>query len=354
MSHNASKEKRVNRPSTAQTRHESPHANKSQFDPYASQNVFNLTSCNKFTNQEENNPDLKIYVTDDAKEPNEHNSYMQFTNPQSKIVIKQKEVIQAAQDKEKGKTMQKKKKSSAQQEDIFNAKFIFISIYSMKGGPITLSCSFPNQPEIQQQAKGHDVAQMKKDMMSKFKLEIEEKIIEIENNLGGQREYFEYLSSIRQRREQAGLKNCDVNFIDRNIDQVQDFDNVKVRQKYTRELLQLKIEEAQKRKKEMEEQRLERSKFQMMKWDLYRKKCEQIEEAYSHFKKTQLKIYWWLQIILAHRSLKKSMWNFLEFRDIVQRQARELLMYNRIQFHFKRYIVKKGDPFRRYELPIRK
>jgi len=71
----------------------------------------------------------------------------------------------------------------------------------MKGGPITLSCSFPNQPEIQQQAKGHDVAQMKKDMMSKFKLEIEEKIIEIENNLGGQREYFEYLSSIRQRRE---------------------------------------------------------------------------------------------------------------------------------------------------------
>ena len=29
-------------------------------------------------------------------------------------------------------------------------------------------------------------------------------------------------------------------------------------------------------------------------------------------------------------------------------------MYNRIQFRFKRYLRKKGDTFRRYELPIRK
>lgn len=32
----------------------------------------------------------------------------------------------------------------------------------------------------------------------------------------------------------------------------------------------------------------------MLKWDLYRNKCEQIEEDYANFKKMQKKINWWM------------------------------------------------------------
>ena len=90
-----------------------------------------------------------------------------------------------------------------------------------------------------------------------------------------------------------------------------------MKQRYSRELLQLKIEEAQRRKKEIEDQKVERSKFQMLKWDLYRKKCEQIDDAYATFKKTQLKIFWWLKLLLTHRIMKRSFKNFIDYREIV-------------------------------------
>jgi len=44
------------------------------------------------------------------------------------------------------------------------------------------------------------------------------------------------------------------------------------------------------------------------------------------------------------------MWNFQKWKEIVYRRCKELLMYNRIQFRFKRYLRKKGDAERRLEL----
>lgn len=175
-------------------------------------------------------PDLKIYVSESSKQPDEHNSYMNFTNPSSRIMIKRKEAInQASQamEAEMKKKDQKgtKRRQGITNEEVFNDKFLYLSLYSMKGCTITLACSFPNQPDTQgQMVKGKPGGTekismgQKKDILQKFKSEVEEKVIEIENNLGGQKEYFEYLSSIRVRREQAGLRNCDTNFIDRNID----------------------------------------------------------------------------------------------------------------------------------------
>lgn len=40
-------------------------------------------------------------------------------------------------------------------------------------------------------------------------------------------------------------------------------------------------------------------------------KCEQIDEDYAIFKKTQLKINWWLRIILAKIVVKRALDNFL-------------------------------------------
>mmetsp|Transcript_11443 Transcript_11443/g.17237 ORF Transcript_11443/g.17237 Transcript_11443/m.17237 type:complete len:90 (+) Transcript_11443:2145-2414(+) len=86
-------------------------------------------------------------------------------------------------------------------EEVFTSRYLYLSLHSMKGCTLTMTCSFPNQPEIQQMLKPgasgasqQMMQSMKKDLMSKFKSEIEEKILEIENNLGGQREYFDYLA----------------------------------------------------------------------------------------------------------------------------------------------------------------
>lgn len=59
-----------------------------------------------------------------------------------------------------------------------------------------------------------------------------------------------------------------------------------------------KIAEANLRRKELEDLKMDKKNFDLIKWDLYRAKCEYIDEEHAKFKHRQLKIFWWLQLIL--------------------------------------------------------
>ena len=61
----------------------------------------------------------------------------------------------------------------------------------------------------------------------------------------------------------------------------------------------------------MELQKHKKSEFDAIKWDLYRIKCDEIDQKYSEFKKRQLKIFWWLQLASVQIIIKKSMDNMI-------------------------------------------
>lgn len=68
----------------------------------------------------------------------------------------------------------------------------------------------------------------------------------------------------------------------------------------------------------------------------------QIEDDYAEFKKRQLKITWWVHIIMEFLAVRKALDNHLVHRAIVRRKFLRLMMYNRICIRFKSSIKKSG------------
>lgn len=92
----------------------------------------------------------------------------------------------------------------------------------------------------------------------------------------------------------------------------------------------------------------------MLKWELYRIKCDQIDEDYAAFKKTQLKINWWLRIILERRMVKKTLENFVEHRERTFLKQRRMMKSLQIINCMRNFIKRKGaDLFERNSLFIR-
>lgn len=71
-------------------------------------------------------------------------------------------------------------------------------------------------------------------------------------------------------------------------------------------------------------------KFDMVKWNLYRAKVDNIDERWHMFKKRQMKISWWLQLIKRHFAIKKSKFNFDEHMRLTIKRCREMLLAFRI------------------------
>ena len=46
-------------------------------------------------------------------------------------------------------------------------------------------------------------------------------------------------------------------------------------------------------------------------------RVEQIEDDYANFKKRQMKIFWWLQLVTVKIMISKSMKNFVQWQHIV-------------------------------------
>ena len=74
---------------------------------------------------------------------------------------------------------------------------------------------------------------------------------------------------------------------------------------------------------------MEKLKFDMLKWELYRLRVEAIEDDYADFKRVQKKINLWLFILLRHLALHKISRRFQEgkaaaalWRDKQEKHAR--------------------------------
>lgn len=64
----------------------------------------------------------------------------------------------------------------------------------------------------------------------------------------------------------------------------------------------------------------------MLKWELYRAKCDQIDAAYHEFKKTQQKIRWWNELISEWKCIKKCQYNYDKHKIKTLKECREMLM----------------------------
>ena len=139
------------------------------------------------------------------------------------------------------------------------------------------------------------------------------------------------------------MKSTDINFIQKNTNVEGILDEQHQKFINAREINMIRTQQAIIRKQSIEDERLEKIKFDMLKWDLYRLKCEDIEERHAQFKKLQMKILWWNQIIARHRMSKKAKWNFDEHLKKVITAARNMLKAFKIQYHFKKYRLAMGQ-----------
>ena len=159
---------------------------------------------------------------------------------------------------------------------------------------------------------------------------------EIESSLNAHKQYFNDIALIKRRRQLAGLRSRDINHVERNVDLVTDMQQIKDQQQEARQQVDDKIEEARQRRIDQEDQRQVQNKFDLIKWDLYRVKCDQIDEDYAMFKKSQIKIFWWLQLIKVHVVYTRLMENFLKYRELVFLQRLKLQKQRKIYFWYFR------------------
>ena len=67
----------------------------------------------------------------------------------------------------------------------------------------------------------------------------------------------------------------------------------------------------------MYNEKIQKTEFGMIKWDLYRLKCEEIEEQYADFKRAQRKIRELLTRITLNTILKTLKNNYYKNHEIV-------------------------------------
>lgn len=84
---------------------------------------------------------------------------------------------------------------------------------------------------------------------------MQDKLDELEGSLNAHKQYFNEIALIKRKRAHAGLRNCDVNFVERNVDQIMDLDLIRDQQQIARQQVGYKIEEAKQRRGEQEDQR---------------------------------------------------------------------------------------------------
>lgn len=233
-------------------------------------------------------------------------------------------------------------------EDVYECEYIYISFkcdYGIQN--LGLSVQFPNQLSNLKQALTV-VNITNKDIRASFRAEVEQKLEELWGDNYEQERYFDEIAKIKTKRAKDSLKN-NVNFINRNIDQAHAQDDLRQMQRNQRAMISEKIEDAATRRDLLMAQNLQRWQFEMIKWDLYRAKCEQIEDEYADFKKVQVKIMWWLQIVLRHLAVEKMKFNFEANIQAVELAHRKEQMQGLIKLSYLRHIKRMG---RAYEFRI--
>jgi hypothetical protein len=89
---------------------------------------------------------------------------------------------------------------------------------------------------------------------------------------------------------------------------------------------------------------MQRIQFDAIKWDLYRAKCEEVEDQYADFKRLQKKINWYVSLItraLITRRLKQN-FDANKLRALVQCQM-EYTAHRFQYFFFKVHALRHGQ-----------
>ena len=92
----------------------------------------------------------------------------------------------------------------------------------------------------------------------------------------------------------------------------------------------------------MDDEKAQKMQFDMMKWELYRQRVDQIEDDYADFKRRQKRINWWLFIIMRHIAVKKAVAVFHAHLAEVTRKRLEEMASHQISGFFRGCMLKLG------------
>ena len=81
----------------------------------------------------------------------------------------------------------------------------------------------------------------------------------------------------------------------------------------------------------------------MIKWDLYRKKVEQVEDDYAEFKKQQKRILIFNHLISFNTIMTRLRDNFYQHKEITYRKRVQIYLVNQVRKNIKLHFNKRGD-----------
>jgi len=113
-------------------------------------------------------------------------------------------------------------------------------------------------------------------------------------------------------------------------------------QSQARQEVDNRIAEAKVRREQSTEGRVDKLKFEMLKWELYRLRVDSIEDDYADFKRLQKKINQWLFITLRHLAVHKVLHRFKEHKAAVALCLEREQKHGRICRGLRRYLQRKG------------
>ena len=215
-------------------------------------------------------PDLKVLVSHSSKAPDESNSFHVFNNPGPRVIIKKPADFEPEVPSKKGGNPKdtilsqrghSKKKSQRDLEDCFLCKSIYITFRSSQGCTLGLQCSLPNQGEENRKRNigenGYPANHISQDELKRMMRErVNEKMDKV---FGAEDEYFQEIALKRKKvRQMAGLNNIDTNFVNKNVELIQDLAYTRNKQSLNRQLLQYRIEEAQHKAKYLEDMKIQK------------------------------------------------------------------------------------------------
>lgn len=96
----------------------------------------------------------------------------------------------------------------------------------------------------------------------KFKEQVQKEIAEIFGNPAAELAFNENLTALQQKRKAAGFRECNQNFVEKNITDAKDVNqHMRFRQQFLRTVTEQRTEEAKIRRLEAEESRVDKIQF---------------------------------------------------------------------------------------------
>lgn len=232
------------------------------------------------------------------------------------------------------------------ESDNFISSHMFVSLYSQQGCTVSVSCQFPSEEDRGGGKKGASMACSQKVFRKLVQAEVREKVEELAGDRPAQRLYEQEMRRLQEGllRMRRGQWFTNEDFVAINIDKV---DYVETKRHLL--ALQARIDEeraamAQLKREALERHRVQRTQFNMVKWELYRQKCEHLEDKYADFKRLQKKINWFVCLATRAKMVRVLKRNFDAHKAEVLLQLRKEEVAARFQRYFFKVYLHKVAP----------